>query len=150
MANNYRLNKVNSKFVNSKSFRDLKNIVVATCLLILVLYLFRNDLYQMDNQLIVLFAETAPNLIGSFLFTLISMFFVLPYFKDNDPITKPIIIWLINAINIIIFSFIEYVHVVLNLASWDNNDIVASLIGIMFSTAIYFKLRKNFIEMHDK
>lgn len=150
MSNNFRLRKVNNKFVNSKSYRNLKNIVVVTCLLSMLLYLFRNDLYQMDNQLIVLFAETAPNLFASFLFTLISMFFVLPYFKGIDPIRKPMVIWIINAINIIFFSLIEYVHVVLNLASWDNYDIVASLIGIIFSTAIYFILRKSFLETHDK
>lgn len=150
MSNNFRLSKVNNKFVNSKSYRNLKNIVVAACLLFMLLYLFRNDLYQMDNQLIVLFAETAPNLIASFLFTLISMFFVLPYFKDIDPIRKQMVIWIINAINIIIFSLIEYVHAVSNLSSWDNNDIIASLIGIMFSTAIYFKLRKGFLEMYDQ
>ena len=150
MPKNFRLGKVNNKFVNSKSYKDLRSIIVITCLIFMLVYLFRGNLYQMNNQLIVLFAETAPNLIMSFLFTLIGMFFVLPFFKGIDPIRKPMVIWIINAINIIIFSLIEYVHVVLNLASWDNNDIVASLIGIIFSTTIYFKLRKSFLETHDK
>ena len=64
-----------------------------------------------------------------------------------DSINKSPLLWLINILNIIVFLLIEYIHVVLNLGTWDNNDIVASLIGMMFSTAIYFKLRKGFLEI---
>lgn len=146
MPNNFRLGKVNNKFVNSKSYKNLTYIIVATCVIFMLLYAFRSDLYKLNNQFITLFAETAPNLIASFLFTLIGMFFVIPFFKSTDPINKPMFIWLINGLNIIVFSLIEYAHVVLNLAAWDTNDIIASLIGIMLSTAIYFNLRKSFLK----
>lgn len=148
--NNFRLGKVNSKFINSKSYKYLKNIIVVTCLIFLLLYLFRGNLYKMEKQFITLFAGIAPNLIASFLFSIIGMFFLLPFFIKIDPISHPRFIWLINILNIIIFSLIEYIHVLLNLALWDNNDIVASLIGILFATAIYFALRKGFIAANNQ
>lgn len=149
MSKNFRLSRVNNEFVNSKSYKNLRNTIVATCAIFMLVYAFRTNLYGLDNQLITLFAETAPNLFASFLFTLIGMFFVLPFFNNIDPISNPRFIWIINVLNIILFSLFEYVHVVLNLASWDNNDIIASLIGISLSTAIYFKLRKPFLETLD-
>ena len=150
MPNNFRLGKVNSKFVNSKSYKNLRNIIVATSIIFMLVYAFRGSLYGLNNQLITLFAETAPNLIFSFLFTLLGMFFALPFYKNIDPISNPMLIWIINALNIIISLLIEYIHVVLDLASWDNNDIVASIIGIVLSTAIYFKLRESFIDTYNK
>ncbi|MBL4938538.1 hypothetical protein JK636_22805 [Clostridium sp. YIM B02515] len=106
-------------------------------------------MYNLNNQYITLFAGAAPNLIPSFLFTLIGVFYIVPFFKGTDSIDKPIFIWLINALNMIVFLLVEYLHVVFNLGSWDNNDMIASLIGIIVSTVIYFKLRKNFIKKHD-
>lgn len=150
MPNNFRLGKVNNKFVNSKSYKNLRNIIVATSVIFMLVYAFRTNLYELNNQFITLFTETAPNFLVSFLFTLIGMFFILPFINNIDPINNPKLIWLINALNIIIFSLIEYIHVALDLALWDNNDIIASLIGIIFSTAIYFKLRKSFLETYSK
>lgn len=145
--NNFRLGKVNNKFVSSKSYKDLRKVIITTLILSMLVYIFKDNLYKINNRYIILFAETAPNLIASFHFTLIGMFYILPFLKDIDPISKPAFVWLINVLNIIIFSLIEYGHVVLNLGSWDNNDIVASLIGLMFSTAIYFKLRNDFLRI---
>lgn len=78
------------------------------------------------------------------------MFYILPYFKSIDLLNKQIFIWLINLLNIIVFSLIEYGHVILNLGTWDNNDIVASLIGLIFATTFYFKLRKSLFEIYGK
>ena len=150
MPNNFRLGKVNNKFVNSKSYKNLRNIIVATSVLFMMVYIFRTNLYELNNQPITLFAETAPNFFASFLFTLIGMFFILPVINNTDPISNPKIICIINALNIIIFSLIEYIHVALNLASWDINDIIASLIGILLSTAVYFKLRKSFLGTYNR
>lgn len=108
--------------------------------------MFRENLYRIDNVYITLFAETVPNLIPSLLFTLIGVFYIVPlFFKQVDLINKPIFIWSINALNLIIFSSIEYLHVVLNLGTWDNNDIFASLVGITVSTIIYYKFKNIFI-----
>ena len=116
------------------------------CLFMLV-YVLRESLYKLNNQYITLFAETAPNLIPSLLLTLLSIFYIVPmFFKDNDSINKPIFIWSINILNMAIFSFIEYLHVVFNLGTWDNNDMIASLIGMIISTIIYFKVRKFFVD----
>lgn len=150
MPNNFKLGKVNNKFVNSKSYKNLRNIIVETSVIFMLVYAFRTNLYELNNPSITLFAETAPNLFVSFLFTLIGMFFILPFINNIDPISNPKLIWVINALNIIILSLIEYIHVVLDLGLWDNNDIIASLIGIMLSTAIYFKLRKSFLETYNK
>lgn len=116
----------------------------------MLIYVFRDNLYKLDSSYIALFAEVAPNLIPSFLFTLIGMFYIVPLLKGIDSVGKSIVIWLINAINIIVFLLIEYIHVVFKLGSWDNNDIIASLIGIALATVCYFKLRKSFIEEYDK
>lgn len=45
-------------------------------------------------------------------------------------------------LNIIIFALIEYLHIIFNLGVWDNKDIIASLIGIIMATTIYFKYNK--------
>ena len=112
----------------------------------MLVYIFRENLYKLENKYITLFAETAPNLIPSFLFTLIGMFYAVPILsKYNDSINKPKFIWLINILNMIVFVFIEYLHVVFNLGTWDNNDMIASLIGIIISTIIYFKSKKAFL-----
>ena len=150
MPNNFKLGKVNNEFVNSKSYKNLSNIIVATSIIFMLVYAFRTNLYELNNQPITLFTETAPNLFVSFLFTLIGMFFILPVINNTDPISNPKLIWIINALNIIILSLIEYIHVALDLSSWDNNDIIASLIGILLSTAIFFKLRKSFLETSNK
>ena len=131
---NPNFGRISRKVLNSKAYRDLNKIIVVTWILFSLVYAFRANLYNLSNQYITLLAEVAPNLLSSFLFTLIGMFYVLPYFKSIDSINKPIFLWLINLLNIIVFSLIEYVHVILNLGSWDNNDIVASLIGLIFST----------------
>lgn len=137
------MDRTNNEFFKSKPYKNLNKVIIVIYILFMLLYIFRESLYKLDNQYITLFAETAPNLIPSFLFTLLGIFYVVPYLKGIDSINKPIFIWLINAFNIIFFSLIEYVHVVFKLGSWDNNDMIASLIGIVFSTAVYFKLRKE-------
>lgn len=115
--------------------------------LFMIVYMFRDNLYKLDNKYITLFAGTAPNLIPSSLFTLIGIFYVVPFFKGISSINKPMCIWLVNALNIIVFSSIEYLHVVFKSGVWDNNDMIASLIGILVSTAIYFFIRKKFLQI---
>lgn len=148
--NKFKISKENNELFNSKPYKGLSKIMVATFISFMLLQVFRDDLYKLNNPYITLFAGTAPNLISSFLFTLIIIFYILPLFKSIDLFNNNTFIWLINIINIIFFALIEYIHLVLNLGFWDNNDIIASLIGIIFSTAIYFKLRKNILEIYDK
>jgi TRAP-type uncharacterized transport system fused permease subunit len=147
--NNLKLIKSNKNIFSHKPYKALSKIIIVIYCLFMLVYLFRESLYKLNNQYITLFAGTAPNLIPSFLFTLIGMFYIVPFFKGIDSINKPMFIWLINAFNMIIFLLIEYLHVIFNLGSWDNNDMIASLIGIIISTVIYFKLRKDFIKKYD-
>lgn len=143
---NSKQNKINTSIFNSMPYKLLNRIMLIIYSLFMLVYAFRGNLYKLDNKYITLFAETAPNLIPSFLFTLIGMFYIVPiFFKDNDAINKSSLIWLINILNIIVFVFIEYLHVVFNLGSWDNNDMIASLIGIIVSTIFYFKFKKVFV-----
>ena len=144
--NNLKLSKTNKQLFRSKPYKNLNRLIVAIYILFILIYLFRESLYKLNNEYITLFAGTTPNLIPSFLFTLTGIFYAVPYFKGIDSINKPIFIWLINVFNIIFFSLIEYIHVVFKLGTWDNNDIIASIIGIVFSTVIYFNSRKKFIE----
>lgn len=147
--NNLKLNKLNKNIFSNKPYKALSKIIIVIYGLFMLVYMFRESLYKLNNQFITLFAGTAPNLIPSFLFTLIGIFYIVPFFKGIDSINKPMFICLINAFNMIVFLLIEYLHVIFNLGSWDNNDIIASLIAIIVSTVIYFKIRKNFIKKHD-
>ena len=114
------------------------------------MYMFRDNLYKLEIKYITLFAETAPNLIPSSLFTLIGVFYIVPFLKGIDSINVPMYIWLVNILNIIVFSLIEYIHVVFELGSWDNNDMIASLIGVIISTVIYFNIRRKFYSPSNK
>lgn len=142
--------RISKKFLNSKPYKDLNKIIVLTWVLFSFVYIFRENLYCLNNQYINLLLAVAPNLLASFLFTLIGMFYVLPYFNGIDSINNPICILLINLLNIIVFSLIEYGHVLLDLGYWDNNDILASLIGLLFSTVVYFQLRKQLFKRYRK
>lgn len=143
-----RFGKINKKAFNSKQYRDLSKIIITAWILFALLYAFRDELYNLNNQYITLFAETGPNFISSFLFTLISIFYALPYFKGIESINNPIFIYVINISNIIVFLLIEYVHVILKIGTWDNNDIVASLIGLIFATIIYFNLKTVMVKKY--
>lgn len=57
--------------------------------------------------------------------------------------TKMII--LLKIASIIINKDTYVLHVIFKLSVWDNKDMVASLIGTIVATTIYFKLRKLFI-----
>jgi glycopeptide antibiotics resistance protein len=130
----------------SKPYKTLSRILVIIYCLFMVIYMFRENLFEMNDRYIDLLAGTAPNLVPSFLFTLIGIFYVVPFLKGVDAINKPMFIWIINALNLTIFLLLEYFHVLFSLGSWDNNDIIASLIGIIASTIIYYNLRKSFVK----
>lgn len=140
---NIKINKSTKIIFGSKPYRILNRSLIALYVLFMLVYMLRDYLYQFNNQYITLMAETAPNLIPSFLFTLIGIYYVLPCFKDCDSINKTVYIWIINILNILVFIIIEYLHVIFKLGSWDNNDMVASLIGVIASTSVYFLTRKK-------
>jgi hypothetical protein len=145
--NNLRLSKANRNLFNSKPYKTLRKVIIIIYVLFIIVYMLRENLYKLDNKYITLFAGTSPNLIPSSLFTLIGIFYIVPFLKGIDSINKTMCIWLVNALNIIVFSLIEYLHVVFKLGVWDNNDMIASLIGILVSTAIYFNIRKKFLRI---
>lgn len=143
---NLKQNKINTSIFSSKPYKLLSRIMVIVYSLFMLIYVSRGNLYKLDNKYITLFAETAPNLIPSFLFTLIGIFYIVPRFiKEDNAINKSSFIWAINILNMIVFGFIEYLHVVFNLGAWDNNDMIASLIGIIVSTIFYFEFKKVFV-----
>lgn len=146
--NNLRLNARSKSIFNSKTYKSLSKTIIFIYVLFMSVYVFRHMLYKLNNEYITLFAETAPNLIPSFLFTIIGIFYVVPVlFKNVELINETKFLWVVNALNIIIFLLIEYLHVIFNVGSWDNKDIIASLIGIAFSTIIYFRIRNLFTNL---
>lgn len=147
---NLKLKNANNKLFSCKAYKNLNRLIVLVYIFFMLIYVFRDNLYKLDSSYITLFAEVAPNLIPSFLFTLIGVFYIVPLLKGINSVDKSMVIWLINAINIIVFILIEYIHVVFKLGSWDNNDIIASLIGISLATVIYFKTRNNFVKEYAK
>jgi len=130
---------------NSKAYSYLKYAVLAIYVLFVLIYLFRGELYAVNNKYLTIFAGTAPNLIPSFLFTLIGVFYVIPLlYKTTDVLFNAKFVWIINAINIFVFLLLEYLHVILVLGFWDNLDMIASLLGVSVATMMYFIFRKYF------
>lgn len=128
---------------NNKTYKLLNVIILLIYILFILVYMFREDLYKLDIEYITLFIWVAPNIFPSYFFTLIGIFYVAPIlFKTSNILNSSKVIWIINIINIITFIFIEYIHVIFNLGVWDNKDIAASLLGILFATISYFKFRK--------
>ena len=138
--------KLDADFFKSKSYKYLKLGVLILYALFMMVYPFRSNMYSLNNQYITLFAETAPNLIPGYLFTIVSVFFIVPMLNLEEKfISRPNLIWVINLINIIIFILIECLHIVFNLGMWDNNDILATIIGISLATITYHKLKDYFL-----
>ncbi|MHC1681931.1 MAG: hypothetical protein AB6733_03120 [Clostridiaceae bacterium] len=142
---NLKLSKIDKSIFNSKAYKYLYKGILAIYGLLMMVYVFRDKLYQLGNQYISLFAGVAPNLIPSFLFTIIAVFYGMPIIsKSNSYINKSKFIWIVNLVNIAVFALIEYLHVIFKLGVWDNKDIIASLVGIIIATIVYFKF-KNII-----
>lgn len=135
---------------NNKTYKLLNVIILLIYILFIFVYMFREDLYKLDIEYITLFIWVAPNIIPSYLFTLIGIFYVAPIlFKTSNILNSSKVIWIINIINIITFIFIEYIHVIFNLGVWDNKDIAASLLGILLATISYFKFRKLILKQFN-
>lgn len=144
--NNLRKDLTWKTFFDKKAYKYLKGILLSIYILFMLVYMFRENLYKIDNHYITLFAWTAPNLIPSFLFTLIGIFYIVPIlYKTTKIINNFKFILLINIVNMSVFILIEYLHVILNLGVWDNKDMIASFIGIIIATIVYLKFKKFFI-----
>jgi len=132
-----------SNIYESREYKNLTRILLTIYGLFMMVYMFREELYAMNNQYITLFVWTVPNLVPSFLFTIIVMLYVLPgILGDRRVINKSIYLLIVNLINITIFGIIEYIHVILKLGEWDNKDMVATCVGITLATFTYYKLRE--------
>jgi hypothetical protein len=143
--NDSRKSKTLETLFDRKAYKYLKVILFAIFILIVLVYMLRENLYKIDNYYITLFAWTAPNLIPSFLFTLIGIFYIVPIlYKTTKIINNFKFILIINLINMSIFILIEYLHVIFNLGVWDNKDMIASFIGIIIATIVYLKFKKSF------
>lgn len=140
-----KLSNTDKTLFRGKAYKYLKVTILVVYALFMLVYMFRENLYKLDNYYLTLFLWTAPNLIPSFLFSLIGIFYVVPMvFKTTNQINNSKFIWIINVVNMSIFAIIEYVHVIFNLGVWDNKDMIASLIGIIAATIIYFEFKGSF------
>lgn len=129
----------------NKYYKVLTWEILLLYIAFIAVYAFRDALYGINNQYITLFVWTAPNLIPSFLFTLLGIFYVVPLLlNEEESFNNTKYLCLVNFLNIIIFTIIELFHVIFDLGVWDNKDIIATLIGIVLATLIYYKLR-NFL-----
>jgi hypothetical protein len=135
--------------IKNKNYKALTRAMIILYIAFMIVYTFRDALYGLDNQYITLFAWTAPNLIPSFLFTLFGIFYLVPILlNERESIKNPKYLLIVNFLNLIIFTIIELIHVIFDLAVWDNKDIIATFIGIALATLIYYKLR-NFLITED-
>lgn len=90
IISNLKLSRINKKVFSSKPYKYLNKSIFITYVLFMLVYMFREKLYKLDNQYITLFAWSIPNLIPSFLFTLVGIFYIVPMsFKSTDAINKP-------------------------------------------------------------
>lgn len=144
--NHLEQNKQVTEQFRSKPYQSLTRFMVVIYLLFMAVYLFRDSLYKLQNPFVTLFAGTVPNLIPSFLFVLVGVFYAAPlFFSGGDMYKKPVFIVSINALNVAAFSLIEYLHVVFQAGVWDNNDILASVLGGLVATIVYYKIRKTLL-----
>lgn len=109
--------------------KEIKKTVIFTYCIFFLLYFKRTQLYRLNNKILTFFLGVTPNLFPSFLFTVI----VYYYFKSPTNNNKKILL-LTNLSNLLIFVLIEYLHLLLNLGKWDNYDILASILGIIFGS----------------
>lgn len=138
---------INKQLFSNKAYKNLKLLILVIYMLFILVYITRETIYNIDNSYFTLLAWVIPNLIPSFLFTLIGIFYVIPIiYKSKQPILRSKFVWIINLINISAFVLMEYLHVILNLGFWDNLDIAASLIGIIIATSIYYNYKTAFIQ----
>ncbi len=117
--------------------KEIKKLVGFTYIIFMLLYFFRNNLYKINNHLLTFFLGITPNLFPSFLFTII----LYTNFASKK-INKNKLLFIINLSNLFLFLLIEYLHLLFNLGYWDNYDILASIIGIIFAS-FFVKYNKN-------
>lgn len=60
---------------NNKCYKVLTKGILLLYIVLMLVYVFRDALYALNNPYITIFAWTAPNLIPSFLFTIIGTFY---------------------------------------------------------------------------
>lgn len=135
-----KLNSSNENLYKSKPYLYVKSMIVLSLILLGFVYMFRDNCYDIKNFYLTLFVGTAPNLIGSLLFTLVAIFYIVPILFSWNTIKKPFIVWFINIINIMFFGLIEHLHVVFKLGIWDNYDMAATFIGVLLATFAYYCL----------
>jgi putative Mn2+ efflux pump MntP len=139
----FRMHRITLKDLNkNKCYKVLTKGILLLYIVLMLVYVFRDVLYALNNPYITIFAWTAPNLIPSFLFTIIGTFYILPTLLNEKKSYKhPKYLWIVNVLNLVLFSSIELMHVIFDLGVWDNKDIMATIIGIVLATLSYYKIR---------
>lgn len=132
----------------NKCYKVLTSGILFLYILFIFIYVFRETLYALNNPYITIFAWTAPNLVPSFLFSIIGIFYIVPILLNEKESYNDIkYLWIVNILNLIIFSFVEVIHVIFDLGVWDHKDIMATIIGIILATLSYYKIRNLFVTM---
>ena len=135
--------------IKNKNYNVLTRALIILYIAFMIVYALRDTLYGINNHYITLFAWTVPNLIPSFLFTLLGVFYVVPLLLNNKKsFNNTKYLWLVNFLNVIIFALIKLIHVIFDLGVWDNKDIMATFVGIGSATFVYYKIR-NFLLVDD-
>ena len=105
-------------------------------------YLLREPLSQAD-ALVILLLGVFPNLLGSFATPFLLAFLLekrFPAWKALDRFTA---FGLVNLFTFAVTLLIEYLHVAFQKGNWDNNDVIASIIGGLAAVALWQLTRKS-------
>ncbi|HKL41423.1 MAG TPA: hypothetical protein VJ962_02395 [Clostridia bacterium] len=62
----------------NKCYKVLTKGILLLYVVLMLVYVFRDTLYALSNPYLTIFPWTVPNLIPSFLFTIIGTFYILP------------------------------------------------------------------------
>lgn len=144
-SNKHYKGKATSTPLNGKAVRYMKWITILFYLLCAWFYLYRGELFDNRNLWSYALACTGPNLLWSFLFTWFSMMYVVPrFFRGRIARNDSNALLVVNLFNLSLFSFIESLHVLLNVGHWDTLDIVASTIGMLCASCLYLLLKNTF------
>jgi len=107
--------------------------------------MFRPNLYALGNDAVDLIVGAIPNFIPSVLFSIIGIYYLIPFITGKfQMICESKYLLIVSFINLLVFILIEYIHVILELGNWDNIDILATVLGILLASIYHFRIKEEY------
>ncbi len=136
---------VKKTLINHKKYKRLNSYILITYCVFISLYMFRPNLYALGNDAVDLIVGAIPNFIPSVLFSIIGIYYLIPFITGKfQMICESKYLLIVSFINLLVFILIEYIHVILELGNWDNIDILATVLGILLASIYHFRIKEEY------